>query len=120
MILEAVSEDFVPFETVAHEISACHVETFRLYENTQIESILLKSITDKDVGAYLLHSDPPYVTAVEATSDTLGRYWFHITASGKEYLSELIEKESRSLHRVRHGRAVLQSKVKIGASEPTE
>ena len=101
LILEAVSEDCVPLEAVVSNVLERQVGASTIFESALIESTLLSSIADKYVAAYLLHAESPYVTAVEANSDTIGRYWFYITEKGVEYLQVLIQKEAHCSHRIR-------------------
>jgi hypothetical protein len=88
-ILEAVSEDYQSFEAVVNKLSqASHIS----YETIEIERVLLSSVADKLVAAYLLHADPPYATEVGAAPDTIQRYWFCITEEGREHLLRLSRK----------------------------
>jgi hypothetical protein len=78
LILEAVSRDFVPFETIVlilEDQSPVTLDT--------IASSMLSLIASGDIGAYLIHAEPPFHTAVTPTRDTLERYWFVITESGE-------------------------------------
>ena len=82
-ILEAVSEDYQSFEAVVDRLAQRNRIT---YEVIEIERMLLSSVADKFVAAYLLHADPPYATEVGAEPGTIQRYWFCITEEGREHL----------------------------------
>ena len=56
--------------------------------------MLLGAIANHLVSAYLLHADPPYATEVGADAETIQRYWFGITEEGREYLRQLLPKQS--------------------------
>jgi 16S rRNA G966 N2-methylase RsmD len=89
MVLESVSEDYQSFEAVVSKLSQ-----FSDCVVAEIERILLSSIANNLVAAYLLHADPPYATEVGASSETIRRYWFCITEEGRRYLSQLTEKQT--------------------------
>lgn len=91
VILEAVSEDYQSFESVVSKLSqASQIGT------TDIERMLLSSIADHLVAAYLIHADPPYATEVGVDADTIRRYWFCITEQGREYLRSSPRKQAIS------------------------
>lgn len=94
MVLEAVSEDYQSFEAVVSKLSQ-----FADWVVSDIEQILLATITNNLVAAYLIHADPPYATEVGADSETIQRYWFCITEEGRRYLSQLTEKQTVSTRR---------------------
>ena len=54
------------------------------FEMRNLQSLLLRLLSDHFVGAYLIHAEPPYVTAPEARPDTIHRYWYRITGSQTE------------------------------------
>lgn len=90
-LLEAVSEDYQSFEAVVRKLS----EANSAYgPATNIERILLTSLANKLVAAYLIHADPPYATEVGANSENIRRYWFCITDEGREYLSRIRRKQT--------------------------
>ncbi len=96
VILEAVSEDYQSFESVVNKLSqasrfACGA--------VDIERMLLTSIANNLVAAYLIHADPPYATEVGVDAETIRRYWFCITEQGREYLRRLPRKRSVSRRR---------------------
>lgn len=92
-LLEAVSEDYQSFEAVVNKLSQADQIT---YEAIEIEGVLLSSLADNLVAAYLLHADPPYATEVGAEPGTIRRYWFCITEQGREYLRHLSRKHAIS------------------------
>lgn len=93
VVLEAVSDDYQSFESVVSKLS----QSNSAYEKvTDIERVLLSSIANKLVAAYLLHADPPYATEVGADSDNIRRYWFCITDEGRKYLGSLARKQTVS------------------------
>jgi hypothetical protein len=89
VVLEIVSEDYQSFETVVSKLS--QIANFLV---TDIERVLLSSIANNLVAAYLIHADPPYATEVGASSETIRRYWFCITDEGRQYLRQLSEKQA--------------------------
>lgn len=93
VILEAVSEDYQSFESVVKKLS--QASQFA-YGAMDIESMLLSSIADNLVAAYLIHADPPYATEVGVDADTIKRYWFCITEQGRQYLRRLPRKRAVS------------------------
>ena len=90
IILEAVSEDYESLESVVSKLSrrpdandGCDID--------QIEHSLLRLVAHRLVGAYLIHADPPYATAISADSDTVRTCWFFITDEGREYLRRQVK-----------------------------
>lgn len=47
---------------------------------------LLALISNGLVGDYMIHANPPYVSAVEPNLDTIERYWFAVTERGEKFL----------------------------------
>jgi hypothetical protein len=85
IILEVVSDDFESFESVVSKLSGRCIGFQPRIHMDQIKSRLLCNTVNGLVGAYLIHADPPYVTAVNISADTIDRYWFHLTESGRRY-----------------------------------
>jgi hypothetical protein len=81
LVLEAVSQDYVPFESIVRELKDREAGT-----RETIRCSLLTLIAGQLVGAYLLHAESPFYTAVSATEDTLERYWFFISEEGEREL----------------------------------
>ena len=90
IILEIVSDDFEPFESVVSKLSPRYIGIQPQFQIDQVKSSLLGNTVNRHVGAYLIHADPPYVTAVQVSADTIDRYWFHITESGRKYLRVVV------------------------------
>lgn len=90
IVLEAVSDDYESFESVVRKLSRLNDATDERCDIDEIERSLLCSISHQLVGAYLIHADPPYATAIPADLETLRRCWFFITDEGKEYLSRAV------------------------------
>jgi hypothetical protein len=86
IVLEAVSEDFQSFESVVRKLSSQKDTVAGTCDLDEIQNSLLSSVTHHLIGAYLLHADPPYATAVPANIDSIRTCWFFITEEGKEYL----------------------------------
>ena len=82
MILGAVLHDFEPFELIVSRVSGTDAE----YVSDQIERGLVSLLGGGLVGAYLIHAEPPYVTAVAPEPDKLQRYWYMITEEGRRLL----------------------------------
>lgn len=87
IILEVVSDDFEPFESLVSKLSRRYIGFQQRFHVDQIKSRLLRNTVNGLVGAYLIHADPPYVTAVNVSADTIDRYWFHLTDSGRKLSS---------------------------------
>lgn len=83
VVLEAVSDDYQPFESVARKLSHAHAGAWAVMD---VERVLLISIANNLVAAYLIHADPPYATEVGADSTNIRRYWFCITEKGRRHL----------------------------------
>ena len=94
-VLEVVLIDLEPFESITATLSQQHKASGGTFDTTELESLLLRLLADDFVGAYLIHTEPPYFTAVEARSDTIHRYWYRITGRGKSRLHNLQEKHPR-------------------------
>ena len=86
VVLEAVSDDYQPFESVARKLSHARAGAWGVMD---VERMLLISIAYKLVAAYLIHADPPYATEVGADSSNIRTYWFCITEEGRRYLNRL-------------------------------
>ena|SRR3974390_954378 len=92
MVLEAVSEDYESFESLVQKLSCLNDAVDERSDIDQIEHSLLSSVENHLVGAYLIHADPPYATAVPADIETIRRCWFFITEEGRAYLCSLCRK----------------------------
>ena len=86
VVLEAVSDDYQPFESVARKLSDAHAGAWAVID---VERMLLISIANNLVAAYLIHADPPYATEVGADSSNIRRYWFCITEKGRRHLGRM-------------------------------
>jgi hypothetical protein len=64
IILEIVSDDFEPFESVVRKLSHRSIGIQPQFHIDQIQKSLLGNTVNRLVGAYLIHADPPYMTAV--------------------------------------------------------
>jgi hypothetical protein len=82
MILEIVLRDFESFESIVAKLSKANSEI----GSDEVKGGLLALLVDDLLGAYLIHADPPYFTAVDVTPDTLEWYWFLITEEGQRHL----------------------------------
>ena len=91
-LLEVVFNDIEPFESITAKLSQQHTASGGIFDVRNLQGVLLLLIADDLVGAYLIHAEHPYVTAVETKSDTIQRYWFRITSRGKRRLQILREK----------------------------
>jgi hypothetical protein len=92
IVLEAVSEDYESFESLVQKLSCLNDAVDERSDIDQIEHSLLSSVENHLVGAYLIHADPPYATAVPADLETIRRCWFFITEEGRAYLCSLCQK----------------------------
>ena len=88
VVLEAVSEDYQSFEAVVSKLSQANCGI------AEIQRVLLSSIANRLVAAYLLHADPPYATEVGTDSENISRYWFCITEEGRRYLDRQVRKQA--------------------------
>jgi mannose-6-phosphate isomerase class I len=94
-MLEVVLNDFEPFESITAKLSQQHTASGGRFDMRSLQSLLLRLLADDFVGAYLIHAETPYITAVEANSDTtIRRYWYHITGRGQRRLHNLRENHS--------------------------
>lgn len=91
MVLEAVSQDYVPFESIVQKLKDQEAVT-----RETVRCSLLTLIAGHLVGAYLLHAESPFYTAVGATEDTLERYWFFISEAGERELQNTKGREGGS------------------------
>jgi hypothetical protein len=91
IVLVAVSEDYESFESVVRKLSRMNKAIDEGCDIDRIESSLLCSVAHRLIGAYLIHADPPYATAIPADLETVRRCWFFITDEGKEYLSRPVQ-----------------------------
>lgn len=82
MILEIVLRDFEPFESIVAKLSEAHPEV----GTDEVKGLLLALLADDLLGAYLIHADPPYFTAVDVTPDSIEWHWLLITEEGKKRL----------------------------------
>jgi hypothetical protein len=82
MILEIVLRDFESFELIVAKLSKANPEV----GSDQVKGLLLGLLADDLLGTYLIHADPPYFTPVDATLETIERYWLLITEEGKRHL----------------------------------
>jgi hypothetical protein len=85
-VLEVVLNDLEPLESITAKLSQQHTVSGGRFEMRNLQSLLLRLLADDFVGAYLIHAESPYVTAVEAMPDTIHRYWYRITGRGKRRL----------------------------------
>ena len=92
---EVVLNDLEPFESIVAKLSQQHTVSGGSCEMRNLQSLLLRLLADDFVGAYLIHAEPPYVTALEASPDTIHGYWYRITERGETRLHDLREKRSR-------------------------
>jgi hypothetical protein len=86
VVLEAVSDDYQSFESVADKLSQADAGAWAVID---VERILLISIANKLIAAYLIHADPPYATEVGADSSNIRTYWFCITEEGRRHLGRM-------------------------------
>jgi hypothetical protein len=91
MVLEAVSQDYIPFESIVSNLTDREA-SFRDYVGTSLLALIASHL----IAAYLLHAEPPFYTAVTATEDTLERYWYFITEKGEQYLQNIKGREGAS------------------------
>ena len=94
-LLEVVYNDVEPFESITARLSQQHTARGGTFDVGKLQRLLLLLVADDLVGAYLIHAESPYVTAVETNSDTIHRYWYRITGRGKRRLHNLRETHSR-------------------------
>ena len=94
-VLQVVLNDLEPFESITAKLSRQHTVSGGSFEMRNLQSLLLRLLADDFVGAYLIHAEPPYVTALEASPDTIHRYWYRITERGETRLHDLREKRCR-------------------------
>jgi hypothetical protein len=84
-ILKSVCEDILPFERVIEDLCAQH-ERDPEFDKKHIQSAMLHLISRGLMGVYLLHTEPPYITPVDADLTNLHRYWITLTDKGQKAL----------------------------------
>ena len=94
-LLEVVFNDLEPLESIESKLLPQQTASGGTFDLTNLQRQLLLLIADDLVGAYLLHAEHPYITAVEAYPETIHRYWYCITSRGKRRLQNLREKHGR-------------------------
>jgi len=92
MILEAVSNDYEQFDSIAEQLSNWMAVEREKIETKDLELSLFRALDADYVGAYMLHPADPHAVRVETSFDTLHQYWFYITPKGKEHLGRLESK----------------------------
>jgi len=90
-LLEVVFNDIEPLESITAKLSQQPTASGGTLDVGSLQRLLLLLIDADLVGAYLIHAEAPFVTAVEAKSDTIQRFWFRITGRGKSRLHKLRE-----------------------------
>jgi hypothetical protein len=95
MILELVACDFEPFESILDNLSRRNTDALSACDPDEMQEVLLALVTDGLLGAYLIHADPPYITAADPSLETVQRYWFMITEKGVRYLKNTSAPQAR-------------------------
>jgi hypothetical protein len=94
-LLEVVFNDIEPLESITAKLSHQPTASGGSFDTRDVQTRLMLLIADDLVGAYLIHPESPFVTAVEAMTDTTHRYWYRITTRGRRRLHDLREKHGR-------------------------
>ena len=94
-LLEVVFNDIETFESITAKLLQQSTAGGGTVDVRNLQCLLLLLTADDFVGAYLIHAEPPFVTAVEANFDTIQRYWFRITGRGIRRLHKLQGKHDR-------------------------
>lgn len=89
MILQTVSRDYTPFESVVHKLESSSDLASNDLDQDDIESRVLALAGAKLIGGFLLHAELPFVTRVRIGRTTMQRYWFLITRAGELYLERV-------------------------------
>jgi molybdopterin synthase catalytic subunit len=92
MVLDAVADDYEDFEMVVSEITGWTKSWLEKPDVEQIERALMKSIADREIGAYE-YSEPSFRSLTAVDSATFRTRWFYITEKGKQKLLERDESE---------------------------
>jgi hypothetical protein len=94
MILEVVLCDFESFESIVSRVTRQTGDNPSSEDAGTVSAALLALIDVGLVGAYLIHADPPYFTVVAPTLETVQRFWFMITESGKSQVQHLAKQRA--------------------------
>ena len=86
-VLEVVSRDFEPFEIIASKLSLRTNITRVNLPLCRIKEGILRLQAIGLLRAFLLHSEPPFLTMVRADSDDVQTFWYFITPTGRRFLS---------------------------------
>lgn len=89
LLLEAVSADCTAFESVVGHVIPNERLNAADCDPVSVDRKLLTLVGEGLVEAFLLHAEPPYITAVVPSMRTLPGFWFYITAKGEQYLGGL-------------------------------
>jgi hypothetical protein len=85
-LLHAVREEPVPYEWLIEKLSSGTEDLSSCHATEMTRHNLLSAISRGLIGACLVHAEVPFITPVNATLETLPRYWFYCTHEGRKAL----------------------------------
>lgn len=100
IILESLSSDFEPFESLVSGIIDRRADSRAIFSVDQIRLSLLRSIANRLVGAYIIHAEPPFVSSVCVSLETVDTRWFYVTEEGRRYLRALVERQATMVDKI--------------------
>jgi hypothetical protein len=91
MVLEAVANDYERLDHVANQIATWTETPLDRLDVAKIRGALAGAINLGYIEAYEINSNPPHAVKVSTTGNSLDRYWFLISESGKAICREISE-----------------------------
>ena len=91
LVLQAVANDFEEFEMIASEIAKWTTGDESAPDASQIEQVLMKTISNDDVRAYEPREGHRQLVATQADPQKIHSLWFYITEQGIARMQKLEE-----------------------------
>lgn len=91
LILEELTGELEPVESIRDRLARRGVPLSEDEDRDRLEIVLSDLVMDGLLGAYLLHADSPFLTAVDASSQSILNCWFIATERGSASLRNGVE-----------------------------